>query len=176
MSATAILEVSPSGWLDYAGQRFRCALGKGGVKTHKREGDGATPVGRFALRRLFYRPDRIARPFCALKTAPLPPDAGWCDDPAHPDYNRLVTLPHPASCETMWRRDAVYDLVIPLGYNDEPPVAGLGSAIFLHLARPDYTPTEGCVALARADFLALLPLLSAASEIAIGDPNSGSGS
>lgn len=159
--------VDRSGWLTYDGMRFRCALGKGGVKNDKREGDGATPTGRFMLRELFYRPDKLAAPDCLLYKRALNPADGWCDDPRHADYNKLVRLPHPASCERMWRDDACYDLVIPLGYNDDPPVPGLGSAIFLHVARPDYSGTEGCVALSMADLLELLPGLPAGVEIEI---------
>ena len=162
-----LIEVDRAGWLTYDGMRFRCALGKGGVTSDKREGDGATPTGRFALRELFYRPDKLAAPDCLLSKSAIRPEDGWCDDPNHQDYNRLVHLPHPASCERMWREDDCYDLVIPLGYNDDPPAPGLGSAIFLHVARPLYLPTEGCVALAKADLLALLPGLPAGIEIAI---------
>jgi L,D-peptidoglycan transpeptidase YkuD (ErfK/YbiS/YcfS/YnhG family) len=161
------IKVDRSGWLTYDGLRFRCALGKGGVGKEKREGDGVTPVGRFMLRELFYRPDKLAAPECLLYKSALHPEDGWCDDPAHPDYNRRVRLPHPASCETMWREDDCYDLVIPLGYNDDPVVPGLGSAIFLHVARPDYSGTEGCVALAKDDLLALLRRLPAGVEIEI---------
>jgi len=161
------IEVERSGWLSFGEHRYRCALGKGGVREDKREGDGATPVGRFALREVFYRPDKLSAPVCALPARALRPEDGWCDDLAHPDYNRLVRLPHPARCERMWRDDDCYDLVVPLGYNDDPPVPGLGSAIFLHVARPDYGPTEGCVALARSDLLALLAVLPTEIEIAI---------
>ena len=162
-----LITVDRAGWLSFDGARFRCALGKGGVTSGKREGDGATPAGRFALRELFYRPDKLAAPDCLLSKSAISPEDGWCDDPKHPDYNRLVRLPHPAPCERMWREDDCYDLVIPLGYNDDPPVPGLGSAIFLHVARPLYLPTEGCVALAKDDFLALLPVLPAGVEIEI---------
>ena len=161
------IAVDRSGWLSFEGLRFRCALGKGGVRSAKREGDGATPVGHFALRQLFYRPDRLSAPTCLLSRSAIRPEDGWCDDPAHPDYNRLVRLPHPARCETMWREDGCYDLVVPLGYNDDPPVPGLGSAIFLHVARPGFTPTEGCVALDRDDLLTLLAALPVDVEMAI---------
>ena len=134
----------------------RCALGRGGIGIKSGEGDGITPIGSWPLRRLFYRPDRLDRPVTQLKSDPIQPDDGWCDAPEDPKYNRLVTLPYPASCETMWREDALYDLVVVLGHNDDPVVAGAGSAIFMHLARPGYTPTEGCVALARQDLLHLL--------------------
>ncbi len=131
----------------------RCALGKGGVKpaVEKREGDGATPLGTWPMRRLLYRPDRGGRPLTALPAQPIGPSDGWCDAPADPAYNCPVTLPYPASAEHLWRGDHVYDLLVVLGHNDSPPAAGMGSAIFLHLARPDYAPTEGCVALSRPD-------------------------
>jgi len=161
------ITVDPAGWLSFEGFRFRCALGKGGVTADKREGDGATPLGRFALRQLLYRPDKLSAPACKLIRGAISPDDGWCDDPAHPDYNRAVRLPHPARCETMWRDDDCYDLVVPLGYNDDPPVPGLGSAIFLHVARPGYSPTEGCVALLRDDLLTLLAALPANVEMVI---------
>lgn len=150
------IQVSGAGWLEWKGRRLRCALGKCGLSIAKREGDGCTPVGSFALRRGFYRPDRLPRPATALPLEALTQAHGWCDDPGHPDYNTQVTLPHPARCETMWREDAVYDVVVVLGHNDDPPVAGLGSAIFLHVARPDWSGTEGCVALALPDLLELL--------------------
>jgi L,D-peptidoglycan transpeptidase YkuD (ErfK/YbiS/YcfS/YnhG family) len=154
------LLVEPTGWLIADGQRLRCALGRSGIKTRKAEGDGATPAGHFPLRQLLYRPDRLTPPDCALPVIALAPEDGWCDDPLHPDYNRAVHLPHPGRCEKLWREDSVYDLIIPLGYNDDPPLAGRGSAIFLHLARPDFSATEGCVALAAEDFYWLLGRIS----------------
>lgn len=135
---------------------LRCALGRSGVSSAKREGDGASPVGCFPLRRVLFRPDRLSAPATGLPCAPLHADMGWCDDPAHADYNRPVTLPHPARCERMWRDDHLYDVVVVLGHNDAPPIPGLGSAIFLHVAKPDYSGTEGCVALSLPDLLAVL--------------------
>ncbi|SMF09245.1 L,D-peptidoglycan transpeptidase YkuD, ErfK/YbiS/YcfS/YnhG family [Tistlia consotensis] len=141
------------------GRRFRCAVGRGGLiaAATKREGDGATPLGRWPLRRLLYRPDR-ERPDAAwrLPSLAIAPGDGWCDDPGHPDYNRAVALPFPAGHERLWRDDSLYDLVVVLGHNDSPPEPGLGSAIFLHCARPDWRPTEGCVALAPEDLRSLL--------------------
>ena len=136
------------------------ALGKGGLKPAalKHEGDGASPIGVWPLRRVLYRPDRLTAPQTRLPVQPLAPDDGWCDDPADANYNRPVKHPYPASAERMWREDAVYDIVVVLGHNDDPVRPGRGSAIFLHLARPGYAPTEGCVALARADLEALLAL------------------
>ncbi|MBQ1543244.1 hypothetical protein C5708_06275 [Caulobacter sp. CCUG 60055] len=157
------------GRLDLDGRLVRCALGKGGViaAADKREGDGASPLGVWPIRRLLYRPDQGGVPATALPVQPIGPDDGWCDAPGDAAYNRPVTLPYPASAERMWREDRVYDLVGVLAHNDDPPVPGLGSAIFLHLARPDFAPTEGCVALARPDLEALLRLAGPGSAIAI---------
>jgi L,D-peptidoglycan transpeptidase YkuD (ErfK/YbiS/YcfS/YnhG family) len=134
-----------------------CAIGRSGKSTRKREGDGATPVGAFGLRALLYRPDRVARPHTSLPVTPIAPTSGWCDDPAHPAYNHPVTLPFAASHERLWRDDGLYDLVVVLDYNLTRPVPGLGSAIFLHLARADFAPTAGCVAIAVAAMRHLLP-------------------
>lgn len=150
--------VLPDGWLMLGPRRFRAALGRGGVRTDKQEGDGATPLGLLPLRRVLYRADRGAIPAAAVPREPIAPDDGWCDDPAHPDYNRMVRLPHPARCEALWRSDGLYDIVGVLGWNDVPVVRGRGSAIFLHVARPDYAPTEGCVALAVADLRVVLAM------------------
>ena len=138
--------------------RAQCALGPAGVvdAANKREGDGATPAGIWPMRRLLYRPDRLARPETGLEVRALRPDDGWCDAPNDRNYNRPVTWPYAAGAERLWRDDRVYDLIVILGHNDSPVVAGAGSAIFLHVARDDYSPTHGCVALAREDLLALL--------------------
>jgi len=150
------LIVSAAGEARWRELRFRCALGKGGLKRDKREGDGATPIGAWPMRRLLYRADRMGAPATRLPAAPIAPEDGWCDDPADPAYNRPVRLPYSAGHERLWREDALYDLLVVLGHNDDPVVAGLGSAIFLHVARPDYGPTEGCVALAHADLARVL--------------------
>ena len=151
-----LITVSPHGWLCWGETKVRCALGHGGVRADKREGDGATPVGTFPLRRVLYRADRLDRPLTTLPCRSIGTDDGWCDDPADPAYNRHVTLPYPASAEQLWRDDDIYDIVVVLGHNDDPPIAGLGSCIFLHIARADFSPTQGCVAVARPDLEALL--------------------
>jgi len=145
------------------GRPFRCALGRAGIvpAEAKREGDGATPAAVLPLRRLLFRADRLPRPTAAVPLEPIAPDDGWCDDPGDPAYNRMVRLPHPARHERLWREDGLYDLVGVLGWNDSPPVPGRGSAIFLHVASPGLGPTEGCIALALPDLLAVLPGLRA---------------
>ncbi len=138
-----------------AGSR-RCAVGRSGIGAKASEGDGLTPAGRYPLRRVFYRPDRVSPPRTMLPLVELSPRDCWCDDPADPSYNRLVHGPYRARTETLWRDDSLYDIVAVIGFNDDPVVAGKGSAIFLHVARPDFAPTEGCVALAHADLLEAL--------------------
>lgn len=142
----------------FQGRTLRCALGKGGVVPveRKQEGDGATPAARMQLRRLLYRADRGSPPACAVAVEPLAPQDGWCDDPADRAYNRPVRLPFDGRHEVLWRSDAVYDLIGILGWNDAPVERRRGSAIFLHLARPDYAPTEGCVALSLPDLRQVL--------------------
>lgn len=163
--------VYADGVLEIDGVRCRCALGPSGVVTDKHEGDGATPAGVFHLRRVHYRPDRGAKPTTGLPMRAIESHDGWCDDPADAAYNTLVTRPIDASHETMWRDDALYDLVVEIGYNDDPPVPGQGSAIFMHIAREGYAPTEGCVALARADLERVLAAIDDTSVIRIVQDN-----
>jgi len=165
--------------LHFNGKTYRCAIGKGGFSSNKKEGDGATPLGVFSLRECWYRADRMEAPETALPVKIIYEYDGWCDDPENLLYNkhfrhpRLVRGSQAASSvaldprmrrddevsfsyENLYRDDHAYDLIVPLGYNDDPVVAGKGSAIFMHIAKPGYTPTEGCVALAQADLLEVL--------------------
>jgi len=164
------LLVEPAGWACWGALRLRCALGKGGVRTAKHEGDGATPIGAFAMRRLLYRADRGAVPKTALPVAPIARNDGWCDDPADAAYNQPVKLPYRARAEHLWRADRLYDLVVVLGYNDDPVIAGAGSAIFLHIAAADYTPTQGCIALASEDLRRVLSEADALSRVVVASP------
>lgn len=165
--------VSANGRLRWAGRTYRCGLGRGGVRRDKREGDGATPAGRFPLRRVLYRPDRLAAPATGLPTMALTPQDGWCDDPGDAAYNRPVRLPYPARHELMWREDGLYDIVVVIGHNDDPVAPGMGSAVFLHVARDDYGPTEGCVALALDDLRAVLTEAAPGVQLQIETPAGG---
>ncbi len=149
------------------GTRFPCAIGRGGVSKAKCEGDGATPLGSFALREVLFKPDRGIVPRTALPMRPLSPTMGWCDAPLDPAYNRLVSWPWRSSAERLWRQDGLYDVIVPLGYNDSPVRPGAGSAIFLHVARTGLLPTEGCVALGRSDLLRLLPCLNSTWRLTV---------
>lgn len=153
------IEVFPEGVLRFNGKSYACSLGRSGivVAEEKVEGDGATPAGRYPLRRVYYRPDRMkAAPVTMLPVLAIAPDDGWCDDPAHASYNRLVKKPFAASHEDMWRTDGLYDVVVEVGYNDSPPVPGKGSAIFMHHSNPEGGATAGCVGLQPEDLLEIL--------------------
>jgi L,D-peptidoglycan transpeptidase YkuD (ErfK/YbiS/YcfS/YnhG family) len=136
------------GWLLAGSLALPVALGRGGIKANKREGDGATPRGRFRLRRLWWRADRTARPRTLLPVRRIKADDAWCEDPTDRRYNRPIRLMPGAAGDRLWRNDRLYDLVIELDHNTRPRVAGRGSAVFVHIARPGLQPTAGCVALA----------------------------
>jgi L,D-peptidoglycan transpeptidase YkuD (ErfK/YbiS/YcfS/YnhG family) len=156
------------GWISLGSLRLPCALGRGGIRARKREGDGATPLGRFSICRVYYRADRLPRPRAPLPVSPLRPSHGWCDAPSDRNYNRPVTLPYPASAERMWREDGLYDIVVVLDHNQRPRKRAGGSAVFMHIARSDYAPTAGCVALARQDLGRLLARISRATRLVLG--------
>jgi L,D-peptidoglycan transpeptidase YkuD (ErfK/YbiS/YcfS/YnhG family) len=163
------LIVSTNGAGEWGGHGMRCALGRGGVRADKQEGDGATPKGKWRMRALLFRPDRFTRaPLTGLPLRALRPDDGWCDDAADPLYNRPVKLPFRARAEHLWREDGIYDLIVVLGYNDDPPVPGKGSAIFLHIARRDFSPTDGCVAISQKDLLAVAAAADTGSSVVVG--------
>ena len=142
----------------YGAKLWRCAVGPKGIRNKSGEGDRVSPAGRWPLRQLFYRADRIGKPDCYLKASVITKDMGWCDEPADAAYNRQVHLPFDASHEKMWMDSDVYDCVVVLGHNDDPVVAGAGSAIFLHIAHPAYAPTAGCAAMLKEDLLEFLAL------------------
>jgi len=153
----------------FKGNSYQCALGAGGVcpAPLKREGDGKTPAGLYFPRGLYYRRDRIPNISCPLPRTAITLRDGWCDDPKSPDYNRPVSLPHPGTHENLWREDALYDLILVISHNDSPPLPGLGSAVFFHIASGDMAATKGCVAFQKADFLEILKTLTAETLIRI---------
>ncbi len=150
---------------------FPCALGRSGLIADKHEGDGGTPIGRFPFRTLLYRADRVPHIETRLPALHIDPTDGWCDDPASPDYNRPVRLPHAARHERLWLESHLYDLVVIIGHNDDPIVKGAGSAVFVHVARENFAPTEGCIAFTCDDLLTILSRVgtSDAIEIRIAD-------
>lgn len=160
---TALSRRSPNGWLRLGNIRFACALGRTGCRAVKREGDGATPLGRHRLLGVLYRPDGGRRPRTGLPVRPIRQDYGWCDASGDRNYNREVRLPYPVSHERLWREDRLYDLVVVIDYNVRSRRQGAGSAIFMHIAREGFLPTEGCIALSPRDLRLLLVHLRAGS-------------
>mgnify|MGYP001196395604 CR=1 FL=1 len=142
-----ILDIFPPNTMICNGETLPCVLGKSGVTKNKCEGDNATPVGLWPMRKAFYRPDRLQKPETSLVTRAITPKDGWCVDPKQPLYNKHIYKPFNGGYEDLWRHDEVYDLIIVLGFNDAPVVPGMGSAIFMHVARFDLSETEGCIAL-----------------------------
>jgi L,D-peptidoglycan transpeptidase YkuD (ErfK/YbiS/YcfS/YnhG family) len=146
---------------------YPCVVGINGIKNNKQEGDGATPEGNFPLRRVWYRADRVNDLITDLPTKIIRPDDGWCDDPTSLFYNKPVKIPFNKSHEDLWRKDNLYDIFLEIGYNDEPAISGKGSAIFMHIARPDFSPTAGCVAVTLDNLKEILKKLDTHSEICI---------
>ncbi len=158
---------SPRGLVLLGHASLGAAVGRSGRRAIKREGDGATPIGRWMLRHVLYRADRIPRPCTGLPLRAIRPDDGWCDAPCDPLYNRPVRHPYGASAERLWRDDGLYDVIAVLSHNERPRVRGGGSAIFLHVARPGLAPTEGCIAVPRAALIRLLGRLRRGAALVV---------
>jgi L,D-peptidoglycan transpeptidase YkuD (ErfK/YbiS/YcfS/YnhG family) len=144
------------------------ALGRGGIKANKREGDGGTPRGTFRLRRLWWRVDRAIRPRTQLPVLPIRADDGWCEDPRDRHYNQSVKVPKGSNADRLWRADGLYDFIIELDHNTRPRVAGRGSAVFVHVARPGFAPTAGCVALTAPSLRRLIARVGPRTRIVVG--------
>ncbi len=158
------------GQVKFGGKTVACCLGRAGVRQDKVEGDGATPVGRFPLKRVLYRADRIGEPLTTLPTTKIKVDDGWCDDPTDRSYNRPVKLPYPARAERLWRDDRRYDIVVVIGHNDDPVVESKGSAVFIHLMDENEGPTAGCIALESGDMTDFLGCVGPETSIEILEP------
>ena len=146
---------------------FKCCIGKNGISKKKIEGDKKTPSGTFKIENLYYRPDRIKKPFTKLKCIKIKKDMGWCDDPLdNKNYNKLISIKKNVKCEKLYRKDHNYDLVIPIKYNFLKPIKFKGSCIFFHLT-DNYKSTAGCIAIKKKDFLIMLKLINKKTEIKI---------
>lgn len=155
------------GFIEAGTLRIPCAIGRSGTAYRKREGDGASVIGRFGNIQVFYRRDKGLRPRTLIGLKAIREHDGWCDDPADRRYNRRITRPYPASHEAMWRDDNLYDVVFDLDINRRPIVRGRGSALFLHIARPGYEPTAGCVAVSKGHMARLLTVVGPATMLEI---------
>jgi len=148
--------INKSGHLKYKDLRFKCALGKAGINIKKKEGDNITPIGTYKISKVYYRRDRIKKLFSKFKLIEIKKNMAWCDDSKSKNYNKLIKLPSKFSHEKLFRKDEIYDLIIPLNYNTKNIKKNKGSAIFIHVANKKFTPTQGCVALKKKDLIYLI--------------------
>ena len=156
------------GWLLAGPLAVPVALGRGGIRANKREGDGGTPRGTFRLRRLWWRADRMARPMTHLPVRRIQGEDGWCEDPHDRHYNQPIRLKPDHPGDRLKRADRLYDLIIELDHNTRPRVAGRGSAVFVHIARPGFAPTAGCVALKSDTLRRLIARIGPRTRIVVG--------
>ena len=156
------------GWLLAGPLALPVALGRGGIRANKREGDGGTPRGTFRLRRLWWRADRMTRPMTQLPVRRIRADDGWCEDPRDRHYNQPIRLKPDHPGDRLKRADRLYDLIIELDHNTRPRIAGRGSAVFIHVARPGFAPTAGCVALKADALRRLIARIGPRTRIVIG--------
>ncbi|HEX7566450.1 MAG TPA: L,D-transpeptidase family protein [Bradyrhizobium sp.] len=155
------------GWLTAGGRTVPVALGRGGVRANKREGDGGTPKGTFRPRRLWWRADRHPRPLTFLPVRAIRPEDAWCEDPSSRHYNQPMRLDREQSGDRLRRDDHLYDFIVEIDHNSSPRISGRGSAVFLHLARENFSPTAGCVSMTKATMLRLLARLGPKTKIVI---------
>jgi len=156
------------GWLTAGGRTVPVALGRGGIMANKREGDGGTPKGTFRPRQVWWRADRHPRPHTFLPVRPIRPEDAWCEDPASRHYNQPMRLDHASGGDRLQRDDHLYDFIVEIDHNNTPRIAGRGSAVFLHLARENFSPTAGCISMTKASMLRLLQRLGPETKIVIG--------
>jgi L,D-peptidoglycan transpeptidase YkuD (ErfK/YbiS/YcfS/YnhG family) len=155
------------GWLTVGSAHIPVALGRSGIKANKREGDGGTPRGQFRLVRLWWRADRMPVPATLLPIRRIGPNDAWCEDPKDRRYNRPICRNTDGPGDRLQRSDHLYDFIIEIDHNTRPRIAGRGSAVFIHVARPGFSPTAGCVALTASHLRILLAKLSANTRIVI---------
>ena len=160
--------VKKSKYLKYKNLKFRCSLGKGGIREKKKEGDNITPMGIFKITSIYYRPDKIKKISTQLKKIKITKNIGWCDDPKSNFYNREIKLPNKFSHEKFYRKDNLYDIIAILNYNTKPIIKNKGSAIFIHIANNNYKPTAGCVGIKKSNLIKLLSIIKKNNKIKIG--------
>ena len=154
-------------FLYYKGYKLKCAVGKSGITNNKKEGDLSTPKGTYKINALYYRSDKIKKFKCKIKQRVIKKNMGWCDDINSNKYNKEINFPFKFKAEKLHRKDNIYDIFINIKYNTQPTLKGGGSAIFLHLAKKNYKPTEGCVAISKKKFFKILPYIKKNTKIVI---------
>ena len=150
-----------------ANYRVKCAIGKRGIGNKKREGDKITPIGKFKIKTILYRKDRISHFKCKINKLPIKSDMGWCDDPKSKKYNKLVKIPFKGSAEKLYRKDNTYDIILVLNYNLNPIRKGKGSAIFIHVARKNYKNTLGCIAVSKRNLKKIIKKINKSTIVNI---------
>ena len=146
---------------------FFCIFGRDGVTKNKTEGDWCTPIGIFPVRKIYYRNDKIKKLDTQVETIPISKDDAWCDDKERNEYNTFIKLPFNGSYENLWRDDDLYNIIVVIGYNDEPIVKERGSAIFIHIANNEMQYTKGCLAIKKEDMISLLKNITLDTKIEI---------
>ena len=159
--------IKKSGYLQYKNLKFRCALGKAGVKKKEKEGDNITPKGTFKITKMYYRPDKIKNIISLVKKIKIKNNMGWCDDPSSNLYNRQIKLPNKFRHEKLYRKDNLYDLILVINYNTNPIIKNKGSAIFIHIAKKNYKKTKGCIALKKKHLIELISKIKKNTKIKI---------
>ena len=159
--------VRNNGYLEYKNFKFRCALGKAGVKTKIKEGDNITPKGTFKILNIYYRKDRLKKITSLIKKIKINKNMGWCDDTRSNHYNKQIKLPSKLGHEILYRKDNIYDIVCVINYNINPTLKNKGSAIFLHIAKKNYQRTKGCIALKKIHLIKLLSIIKKNTKIKI---------
>jgi L,D-peptidoglycan transpeptidase YkuD (ErfK/YbiS/YcfS/YnhG family) len=159
--------INKSGFLKYKKLKFKCALGKAGIREKKREGDNVTPKGIFRIVKIYFRKDRLKKLYSKFRLIKITKNMGWCDDPKSRKYNQVIKLPTKYGHENLYRKDNIYDLILVLNYNIKPTIKNKGSAIFIHVTKKNYKKTAGCVALKKADLVLLVKEINKNTKVII---------
>ena len=159
--------VKKKGYLEYKNFKCHCALGKAGIGKKKIEGDNITPKGNFRILKVYYRKDRIKKIHTKFKLIKIKKNMGWCNDSNSKNYNQQIKLPTKFNHEKLYRKDSLYDIILFINYNINPIIKNKGSAIFIHIAKKNYTSTAGCIALKKEDLIKLLGLIKKNTKIYI---------
>ena len=153
--------------LTFGDYKLKCAVGKRGIKLKRREGDNITPKGNYKVVEILYRKDRVSKIISKIKKRPIKNNMGWCNDPSSIRYNRLITFPFNYSAEKLYRKDNTYDIIIVLNYNYKPTLKGKGSAIFIHVAKKNYSKTQGCIAIEKKNLIKLISKIQKTTKVKI---------
>ena len=156
-------------YLTYYNYRVKCAIGKRGIGSKKKEGDLITPKGTFKIKYILYRRDRVKLLKTRLKKIIIKKNMGWCDDPNSKEYNKLIRFPSKYKSEKLFRKENIYDIILVLNYNMKPIKRNKGSAIFIHLAKKNYKKTEGCVAIKKNHLLQIVKRINVKTKVIVGN-------